>query len=184
MIKKILTVPNILSFMRILLIPLFAYLYFTGYIVSAVMVLLFSGFTDILDGVIARRFNMVSAFGKFIDPCADKLTQGIVVVCLAIRHPIVIPLLVLFYAKELTMALGALMLYKSGKQPSGAKWWGKIATCSVYLTLFSILMSDIFNEIPQWALITVMVITAICIMFSLFSYYPIFKDIQEGKYKE
>ena len=81
--EDILTIPNFLSFFRILLIPVIAVLYsiYDSHI-AAVVVIALSGLTDILDGKIARRFNMVSDFGKFIDPVADKLTQLAMILCL------------------------------------------------------------------------------------------------------
>lgn len=75
--NKILTIPNVLSFFRLCLIPVIIWMYCSkrDYVRTAVILLL-SGATDILDGFIARRFNMVSDLGKVLDPVADKLTQG------------------------------------------------------------------------------------------------------------
>ena len=115
--NKVLTIPNALSVVRILLIPLFAYLYFKGHYAFAAIVLTVSGLTDVVDGFIARTFNMISTLGKILDPFADKLTQLVVVLCLAIRHNILIPLLVVFYAKELLMLSGSAKLLKSGTRP-------------------------------------------------------------------
>ena len=69
------TIPNLISFIRILLVPLFAYLFLQGDFVPAVIVLALSGLSDCVDGKIARKFNQISALGKMLDPLADKLTQ-------------------------------------------------------------------------------------------------------------
>ena len=69
-----LTIPNLMSVIRILLIPVFAVLYYKGYIWWSVLILAISGVSDFLDGKIARKFNQVSALGKMLDPVADKLT--------------------------------------------------------------------------------------------------------------
>ena len=76
------TIPNLLSFIRILLIPVFAYLYYNDMKVEAVAVLAASGLSDMFDGKIARRFNQISALGKILDPIADKLTQITIAVML------------------------------------------------------------------------------------------------------
>ncbi len=185
--KKVVTIPNILSFVRILLIPIFIVFYFDksleNNMVWAAVILLISGATDVLDGIIARSFNMISSFGKFIDPAADKLTQGAVVVCLSVNHPVIVPLLVLFFAKEFTMLLASIQLFKIGLRPSESKWWGKMATVVFYLIMLVILVADAMEwQLAMEFIITMVVIASISILFSLFNYYPIFKDIQTGKY--
>ena len=83
---QVLTIPNILSFFRFFLIPIIVWLYaFKGMREWATLVILVSGFTDILDGFIARKFNMMSDLGKALDPLADKLTQLAVLSCLIIE---------------------------------------------------------------------------------------------------
>ena len=82
--KGCLTVPNLLSLIRIFLIPAFAVLYYKGHIGWAVLMLALSGISDFLDGKIARRFNQVSELGKILDPVADKLTQITIAVMLYI----------------------------------------------------------------------------------------------------
>ena len=87
--EKIFSIPNILSMIRILLVPVFAILYFVkvkDHYLYAALVLLLSGASDVLDGIIARKFNMITAFGKLLDPLADKLTQAVVVIFLAVNH--------------------------------------------------------------------------------------------------
>ena len=96
---KILTIPNILSLMRICMIPLFVWTYLAkeNYMATAAILIL-SGLTDLTDGMIARRFNMVSNLGKALDPFADKLTQAAIMICLGYRFPrILILLAVLFF---------------------------------------------------------------------------------------
>ena len=84
--KDILTIPNLLSLFRLLMIPVIVWLYVKekNYYAAAAMVLI-SGATDIADGIIARKFNMISDFGKILDPMADKLTQGALIICLSFK---------------------------------------------------------------------------------------------------
>lgn len=84
---QVLTIPNLLSVIRLALIPLIVWLYVGKQAYSAaVIVILISGATDIIDGAITRRFHMVSDLGKILDPIADKLTQGAVILCLAVKY--------------------------------------------------------------------------------------------------
>ncbi len=104
--NKIITIPNILSFFRLCLIPLLAWRYcvkkdYTG----AAIILLVSGFTDILDGFIARRFHMVSNIGKALDPVADKMTQIAMLICLLTNFPLMWIPLILLVAKEIFAAV-------------------------------------------------------------------------------
>ena len=108
--NKNLTVPNAMSVFRILVIPFFAYFFLTDHLAAAVVALLLSGLSDALDGLVARRFNQITELGKMLDPLADKLTQGAVAVCIAIRYPSICPLLFLLVTKELVMLCGACFL--------------------------------------------------------------------------
>ena len=80
--ENVWTIPNLLSFFRILLIPAFAVLFSKGQLVWAVVMLALSGLSDFFDGKIARRFNQVSELGKILDPIADKLTQATIAIML------------------------------------------------------------------------------------------------------
>ncbi len=183
--NKLLTIPNIISMIRIALVPVFVILYFSNQFIYATIVLALSGLSDILDGTIARHFNMISSYGKILDPLADKLTQGIAIICISIKHHIVIPLLILLCAKELTMLVASVRLLKKGFRPSESKWWGKLSTVAVFIFLVLMLIADIFENIPYFDVVTFImaIITAICLLFSLFNYYPIFKEIQSGEYQ-
>ena len=188
--KEVFTLPNVLTLIRILLSPLFVVLYFQARYELATVVLLSSGLTDVLDGIIARKFNLITSVGKILDPIADKLTQAVIIVCLTVNHyndedSLLIFVLILLFAKEFTMLLGAIVLFKSGARPSESKWWGKLGTVMIYALFVFVLMQDIFTTkiIPVEAINVLSIITAICLVFSLFNYYPIFKEIQSGEYK-
>lgn len=109
---QILTIPNLLSVIRLALIPLIIWLYIVNREYNlAVLVILISGITDIVDGYIARHFNMISDFGKILDPIADKLTQAAVIICLTTKHDLMYLLIVLFAVKEMVMGtMGFLQL--------------------------------------------------------------------------
>ncbi len=131
--KQIFTIPNLLSVVRLLLIIPLVWLYcgMEEYVLAGV-VLILSGVTDVVDGFIARHFHMISDIGKVLDPIADKLTQGAMMLCLVFRFPLMTLPLVLLIVKELFMlVIGYFVIKKSGNVPC-ANWHGKVATCLLY----------------------------------------------------
>ena len=156
--KKVLfNLPNCLFFFRILLIPLFLYVYFVAdfknrYLVAA-FVLVISGISDFLDGFIARKFNMVTDFGKFIDPVADKLTQFVVAITLLFSYPLAWVLLIIIILKDLMLAIVGLYLYDYGLKITGASWWGKIATAYFYVIVIVLIGLHIPNTVISFVLI-------------------------------
>ena len=128
--KEIFSIPNIMGYFRILLIPLFCYLYMTAKtekdFLYAALVVLLSSLTDLFDGKIARHFHMVTDLGKALDPIADKLTHGALALCLATRYPLMWGLILLLVIKEGYMGIMGLIFLKKGKILNGAMWFGKV----------------------------------------------------------
>lgn len=131
--NKILTIPNLLSFFRLCLIPVMIWLYSVreNYGLTT-LVLLLSGLTDVIDGIIARKCNMVSDFGKAFDPIADKLTQTAMMFCLVTRFPWMILPLMLLVVKELFTGITSLLTIRKTGTVEGAVWHGKITTVLLY----------------------------------------------------
>lgn len=131
--KKIITIPNILSFFRICLIPVIVWLYSVDHnYICAGYILILSGITDMADGYIARHFHMISNLGKILDPIADKLTQGVMLLCLVIRFRLMIVPFILMIAKEIYMSVSGILLIQRTGIVCGAEWHGKAATCFLY----------------------------------------------------
>lgn len=131
--KKIITVPNILSLFRLCLIPVIVWLYcFRNDYLLTTLVLVISGATDVIDGIIARRFGMISDFGKAFDPVADKLTQIITLFCLVVRFPHMIIPLVVLTVKEVLAAIFNMITIKKTGEVMGAVWHGKLNTVLLY----------------------------------------------------
>lgn len=145
--KGSLTIPNLLSVIRIALIPVFAYLFLNGGQLAAVIILAISGLTDLFDGKIARRFNQVSALGKILDPVADKLTQITIAVILFIMfrnaESFVINafgwVFLVFLIKEAVMVVGGLVMLLLDIRPGAAELPGKIATAMFYVVMIAII---------------------------------------------
>ena len=144
--KEIFSIPNLMGYFRILMIPVFCYLYIgkQRYLAASAAVLL-SSLTDLFDGKIARKFNMVTELGKLLDPVADKLTHGALALCLALRYPLMWALILLLIVKEGYMAVMGAVLLKKGKKLNGAMWFGKVCTAVLFAGL---LVLFLFPHLP------------------------------------
>lgn len=180
------TIPNWISFARIIMVPIFAVLFLNDEIVWSVFVLFLSGFSDFIDGKIARKFNQISELGKMLDPVADKLTQMTIAVLLYLRFNAADGLVktfswifLIFIIKEFVMvAFGAFMV-AIGLRPGAAEIYGKAATFAFYavmLLLFAF-APDVgaFTNlwvIPETLLVILVALTAILCVVAFASYLP------------
>lgn len=164
---KIVTLPNLLSICRLALIPLIVWLYLQDRPRAAFAALLVSGATDVLDGFIARKFNMISDIGKALDPCADKATQILILGCIALRFARLRPLLAVLVVRELTMGIMGLVAIKRTGRVMGAVWHGKLTTCVVYATICAHIL---IPGIPAAATIILTVVSAVVALGSLALY--------------
>lgn len=153
-------IPNILCYIRILLVPLFLYIFFTAaepkdyYIATSVVMI--SGATDFLDGQIARKFNMVTDLGKLIDPIADKLMQLAMVVALTYEIPYMYILVILFVLKEcVTSVVGFIVLKTVKRRLNGAKWYGKVCTAVLYAVMLILVAFPHVDLVVQRCLLIV-----------------------------
>lgn len=166
--KDILSIPNMLSLFRLLLIPVYIVIYLhakdaTDYFIAAT-ILAVSCLTDLIDGKIARHFNMITTLGKILDPLADKATQFALIICLAIKRPFLRYLLVLFIIKESFQLIAGGINLKRGKMLKGALLSGKICTTVLFISLILMVL------IPGLHTNTVNIITTIDIIFMLISF--------------
>ena len=183
------TIPNLLSVIRILLIPVFAYLFYNDEKIMAVVVLAISGLTDTMDGQIARKFNQISALGKVLDPVADKLTQITIAVMLFIdfktaTNPIINALawvFLVFLIKEGVMIVGGLIMLLLNIRPGAAEFWGKAATVVFYVGMVIIIavgpevgaLNDILGfQLPNVITGLIVVLCAVMTIAAFASYMP------------
>ncbi len=177
--KKIITIPNILSFFRLCLIPVIVWLYTVKQdYFWTLLILLLSAITDIVDGIIARKCNMVSDFGKALDPVADKLTQMAMLFCLVSRFPYMMIPFVLLVIKEVFTGITALITIKRTNTVKGAVWHGKMTTVSLYAMMA---IHVIWFNIPHTVSL-ILVGTCIGIMLMSFILYSI-RNIKAIKHK-
>lgn len=142
--KEILTIPNLLTLFRLLLIPVYVSIYLNATEIShyyiAAAILAVSCLTDLVDGQIARRFNMISNLGKLLDPIADKATQFALIICLATRYSAMIFLIILFVLKEGFQLIAMGLSLRKGKALDGALMSGKVCTTVLFITLIFMVM--------------------------------------------
>ena len=167
--KEILTIPNLLSLLRLVLIPVYMTIYLNAatasdYYLSAA-ILAVSCLTDMIDGKIARHFNMISNTGKILDPLADKATQFTLIICLTIRYPILLVLICLFVVKEGFQLIAGLVILRRGEILAGALITGKICTTVLFISLILLVM------IPRISITALHIITAVDCVFMLISFF-------------
>lgn len=146
--NRIFTIPNLLSLLRLAMIPLLLWLYLEKqeYLWTAVVVVL-SGATDIIDGFIARKYDLISDLGKALDPIADKLTQIAMLCCLGTSFPEIRILLVLLVVKEVVTGMMSLVsIHRTGKL-EGAQWHGKVTTVLLYAMIIDRIVPWLFSAV-------------------------------------
>lgn len=142
--KELFTIPNMLSLFRLLLIPVYVIIYLNAkqdseYFLAAA-ILAVSCLTDMIDGQIARHFNMISNVGKVLDPLADKMTQLALTICLSVKYPALRSVLLLFVFKEVFQVSVAYVMFRRGKALPGSLIAGKICTTVLFISLILLVL--------------------------------------------
>lgn len=194
------TIPNLLSVLRILVVPVFAYFFIKGNALWAIVMLALSGISDFLDGKIARKFNQVSELGKVLDPVADKLTQITLAVLLFVSFNGASDnmlkafswVFLVFIIKEAVMVLFGGLMIVLGLRPSAAEIFGKVATFAFYAIMLLVvafgpevgLLKNVF-VLPSTLMMILVVVSAILTIVAFFSYLPdTFRQFKELKAKK
>lgn len=181
--KNTFTIPNIISMFRIILITPFVVFFLRNDYITAAIILIVSGISDFLDGIIARKFHQESELGKILDPLADKLTLIAVGICLIFIEPFVLPLMIIMVTKDLLMLVGGSIVIKQGVIPPKSKWYGKLSTVLFYVTVSLIVVMKIFDfvdrPVSRIVLIVLLSVTAFMMLFSLINYIGMYVQIQK-----
>ena len=181
-LKFVWNVPNALSLIRLILLPVFAVLYLNSEGTDAMFcwsmgVLLLSGLTDLFDGYFARKLDQITEIGKLLDPLADKLTQVLVLVCLVLRHPELIPLLLICVVKEVLQLIGGLLLFKRTDVVEGSRWFGKVSTFVFYGVMLAIAIWG--DVMPRVLFIGLIALVAVLMVFAFFSYLAMYLRLKK-----
>lgn len=166
--KEILTIPNLLSLFRLVLIPVYMVIYLNAsspdhYFIAAAL-LAISCLTDLIDGKIARKFNMISTVGKILDPIADKATQFTLIICLAVRYSVLWYLVGLFVVKESFQLVAGCVNLRKGRMLDGALITGKVCTTVLFVSLIVLVL------VPTLSEKTVTIVTTIDCLFMLVAF--------------
>lgn len=174
--KEILTIPNLLSLFRLILIPVYIVVYLNAdslldhYIAAGILAV--SCLTDLIDGKVARHFNMISTVGKILDPLADKATQLTLIICLSMEYPLLWYLVGLFIIKESFQLIAGSINLRKGKMLKGALLSGKICTAVLFISLILMVM---IPSLPDNALYIITLVDAIFMLIAfgnyLFTYF-------------
>lgn len=169
--KDFFSIPNILTYIRILLVPVFVLVYihaesFGDHIWAAVIVVI-SGLTDIVDGHIARKYNMITDWGKIVDPIADKAMQFAMLFCVVLRYRLVWILVAVYAVKEIVSFAFSSYLFRHNKYISGANWAGKLCTVVLFIVMMALI---VIPDVPESALI-IMIVVASAFMLLAFAVY-------------
>ncbi len=176
--KMVWNVPNILSVIRLALVPLIAASFLLSnrdpnLIYVFLVALIVSGLSDVVDGYIARKFNQITDIGKILDPLADKLTQLTVLVCLTIHYLEILPLTVICLCKEGMQLIGGLLLLNKGQKIRSSKWFGKLSTVTFYTAVVLFVAFPKMPAVLHWGLI---VLVGGMMVFAFVNYTRIFKQ--------
>ncbi len=174
---KIKHIPNLLSILRLIFVPLFIFLMLREHTAAAVIVFILSGVTDVLDGYIARKNNCISNLGKLLDPLADKLMQFSAFICLSVSELIPLWMPVMYFIKELATSIGALVVFKKGKRIVKSHVFGKIAT--VFVFAFVTVMIVFGEKISSG--ITAVLCVAMCLYFVFSCIMYVRTEVMGGK---
>ncbi len=178
--KELFTIPNLMTFIRILLITPFVQFFLNEDFKSAAIVLIISGLTDCFDGYIARKFNQVTELGKVLDPIADKLTLLAITICFAVYIPIMTPFMIVLGLKDLLMLIAGITMIKKGVAPPAAKWYGKIGTILFYFSTILIVFLKAFFDYFSIALTCVLMsVTVAFMLFAFIKYSQIYRSIMK-----
>jgi len=180
-------IPNILTLLRMAAVPIFAGLMMEENLLAAALIFLVAEITDVLDGIIARHYNIISPFGKIADPFADKLMQLTALFMLAQRRliPGIVPWLVFF--KELFLLLAGLFVIKYRKKVDmSSRWFGKLASTMIFIAIMLVFLKvdNSITDILFWVCVGITVFAAIMYILGYFEQMKELKACNVTKIEE
>lgn len=181
--KEIFTIPNLLSLFRLVLIPIYIAIYLRANTAAdyylAAGILAVSCLTDLIDGKIARHFNMISSLGKILDPLADKATQFTLIICLALKYNVLWYLVGLFVLKESFQLIAGAINLRKGKMLKGALISGKVCTTILFVSLIVMVMLPNLSE----KVVNILVIVDAVFMLIAFIEYVVAYFCMDDKFQ-
>ncbi len=170
--------PNFLTTIRLILVP-----FMTGFLISknytmAISFYVLASITDVLDGYIARKYNLITKLGKILDPMADKLLQFAALVGLWIVDIIPFWITLIFFLKEIFMGLGAIKLLKNKDIVVPSKWFGKMSTVFFFIAIvFSMLSENVLILKPY--VLPMFILALVSLFFAFIMYLLNFLKVEK-----
>lgn len=169
--REYFSIPNLMGYFRIVLVAVYMVLFYNaldgGTYWPVIATIVLSGLTDFLDGKIARKFNMITEWGKVLDPIADKITIGAIILSLTFKYKIFMAMVILYIIKEGFMGIVGLYSVKKGHKVEGAMWYGKVCTFGTYVILIALL---VFPNMPMLAVDVLVAVNMAIMIFALGNY--------------
>lgn len=181
---ELVNIPNILTAIRFVLVPIFGYFLYREQYYTAIFLFTLGGITDVFDGFVARKFNMITSWGKLADPIADKLMQITALAILTMQNLIPSAVVIIVIAKEIFMGVGSILLYKNENFVVSANWYGKLATVIFYIVIvFTIVIrvTGINNAGTDLIVNILVLIAVITTLFAFFMYFITFRKITKDQ---
>lgn len=178
--RDLVTVPNLITFFRFVLVPPFVYFFINEQFLLAGIMIGLSGLSDCFDGFFARKLNQVTSLGKILDPIADKVTLVAVAVCMVIYIPSILPIMLVLVGKEFLMLLGGFVMLLRKMTPPPANIFGKIATLVFYFVISLIIFIKIVTGKEIMPVIIIgLVLVAAAMLLALVQYAVMFVKINK-----
>ncbi len=146
-----LTLPNLLSFLRLALVPVFLVLIVQGHDAWALLVLIVSSTTDFLDGFLARRLGQITRLGQLLDPAADRLYIFAALIGLASRELVPWWIVLVVVGRDVFMLVLGVVLANFGFGPLPVHLLGKVATFCLFYALPMIMLGQAFPMLAWWS---------------------------------
>ena len=172
--RDLMTIPNAISFFRVILITPFVAFFVAKMYVAATITFAISGLSDCFDGLIARKYHMESEFGKIIDPLADKLTLLAAGFCIVLIEPFTLPLMAVMVLKDILMITGGVLVVKHGIVPPKSAWYGKVGTILFYVSIGVVVLMAIFGYTNRVLTLSLLGVTLAVELFSFVNYAIVF----------
>ena len=178
--RDLVTVPNLITFFRFVLVPPFVYFFINEQFLLAGIMIGLSGLSDCFDGFFARKLNQVTSLGKILDPIADKVTLVAVAVCMVIYIPSILPIMLVLVGKEFLMLIGGFIMLLRKMTPPPANIFGKIATLVFYFVISLIIFIKIVTGKEIMPVIIIgLVLVAAAMLLALVQYAVMFVKINK-----
>lgn len=172
--------PNLLTIIRFLLVPVMTYFLISKNYSLAITFYVLASITDVLDGYIARKYNMITKLGKILDPMADKLLQFSALVGLWIVGIIPFWITFIFFLKEIFMGLGAIKLLRNKDVVVPSKWFGKMSTVFFFVAIvFSMLSENVLILKPY--VLPMFILALVSLFFAFIMYLINFLKVEKNK---